>query len=215
MKSTLHHLATAFLICAVVLFVDGCEDDDGGAGDGWDFGETDQSVVVAAGDSITAGGYGDSTTRYPTILAGLIGKTVVNQGYGGYMSGSGVSVVKSSLGSYNPGYVLIQYGANDIIMGSQGSLISNLRAMVAEAKNNQTLPILGNLLPMTAGHEIFNGGVDSMNPQIEAMAREEGVTVVDLHSIFAGDLTLLSADGLHPNDAGNQKIAEAFASVLQ
>jgi lysophospholipase L1-like esterase len=68
---------------------------------------------------------------------------------------------------------------------------------------------------MNRGHEAYDGGVDALNPEIKKMAGEEGASVVDLHSAFSGnEETHLGADGLHPNNAGQQLIADRFARSL-
>ena len=199
--------------CAVLIFA-GCEGDD--STPPHDFGSNDPNLYVACGDSITEGGYGGSDPGgYTAVMSSMLGKTVINQGYGGYSSGSGIAIVNSALSTYKPGYVFIEFGANDVIH-SYDSLdtIANLRTMIQAAKNNKTVPVIATLLPMSLGHAVFEAGVEGLNPLIVQLAQEEGIAVADLHSAFGNDPTLIVDDGLHPSDAGNQVIARTFIDAL-
>jgi hypothetical protein len=42
------------------------------------------------------------------------------------------------------------------------------------------------------------------------LAQANGVEFIDTEGAFAGDLTLLGPDGLHPNAAGYERMAQAF-----
>ena len=54
------------------------------------------------------------------------------------------------------------------------------------------------------------------NTQIASMAASEGVPLVDLYQAFSGQLnTLLDEDGLHPSDAGYEKIAQTFYETIR
>jgi len=59
--------------------------------------------------------------------------------------------------------------------------------------------------------------VAAANTQIRALAAAEGVILVDLYPAFAGSTdTLIGPDGLHPSEAGYQKMADTFyAAVTQ
>lgn len=191
-------------VAALALWVCGCEDDDAPP----DFGENDPNVVVAAGDSLTQGGY-------PSLLAAQIGKTVIDAGHGGYQTSSGLSVVNSALSRNKPGYVLIWYGANDVIHDlSHESIIANLRTMIQAAKANKTVPIISNCTPMYWGHDIFNGSVQLLNPKIAQLASEEGITMVDMAGAFGTDTSYYVADGLHFNSAGDELVARTWAGAF-
>lgn len=181
---------------------------EGGGGNDWDYGTNDPNYYVALGDSITENGY-------PSVLAGLLGARVDDDGHGGYISEEGIGVARSAL-SRSPGTALILYGANDCIHGlDESDTVANLRTIVEMAKGQMTRPVIANVMPMIDGHEIFNPAVDRLNPLLEAMASEEGITVVDLHTIFDLHHEYFNADGLHPNSAGTAAIAQAFYDALQ
>jgi lysophospholipase L1-like esterase len=193
----------------------GCEDDDGGGGglgDGHDFGDNDPNKVVALGDSITHG-YLAGVTPYPAILGSMIGKNVINAGVPGNKSSDGLSRTGSLLSRHQPGYMIILLGSNDAIHDQPTeTTINNLRAIAGAAQANKTIPILSTLPPMTGPHAAFQGNVDSLNRDIPTLAKELGVRCVRLDSaVKPGGL---SSDGLHPNQAGQQQIATAYANVF-
>lgn len=194
----------AGLLAVMGLLYAGCEGDDGVD---WDYGTNDPNLYVAVGDSITAGGY-------PSYLSAMIGKSVLDYGRSGYTAGEAVSVARSAL-SKNPGTMLILLGANDCIQGvDSGTTVDRIRTIVQESKAHMTRPVVANVMPMTESHAAFDGRVDRLNPLIETMASEEGITLVDLHSIFVADPSLVLSDGLHTGAAGDTAIAQAFADAL-
>lgn len=73
------------------------------------------SVVVAFGDDLTAGeGGGDLRNSYPSVLAQLTGKTVINKGYVGTTAVTAPRYLPEVL-AYKPQMVLIQFGMNDFL----------------------------------------------------------------------------------------------------
>lgn len=199
------------LILAIAAVMIGCEDDDSDH----DFGNNNPDLYVAMGDSITSGlGY-SSEEPYPAKLSAMLGKTVINNGHGGDTSSDGRSDVNSVLTSYKPGYLLILYGANDIIYGyDTDHIIANLRAIIQAAKENKTIPVVATLTPAFGSHSYMADAITELNSQIRQMAAEEGVVVADLYSAFGGNSDYMLSDGLHPNDEGAELIAATFYHVL-
>lgn len=204
------------LAAALLTVTTGCEEEPFLASvSGHDFGDTDPALYAAMGDSITIA-YGDAGAPYPDRLAGMLGRTVLNFGVGGARSDDGLAALDAVL-ARKPGYVLVYYGANDAIHGAPaGYLKENLRAMVQRIQATQAIALLANLTPMTDGHAAFSSAVEAMNAAISDLANELGVPLVDLAGEFGGDgAGLLQPDGLHPNSAGQQVIAEAFYQQLR
>jgi len=191
----------------------GC--DNGGSkpiGEGYDFGANDPNLVAAFGDSITAGI--DGSPSYTPILAGMIGKNVRKFGFPGMESGFGREKIGGIL-AFHPGFVLVFFGANDAIMGrDEADTIANLRDIVVACKNKQTIPVLTTLMPMIGEHEVYNGGVDALNPMIHDLAKEQEVPLADVNASFAGHPEYLIGDGLHPSQAGAEAIAQTYADLF-
>ena len=210
MHKLLRHVVKYLCLSVLVMTFTGCED----GGNDHDFGTNNPDVVVAMGDSITAL-EGENTTTYPDILEGMTGKIVINEGRGGATSSDGAGKINRVIGNNKPGYVLILYGANDIIRATgNDSLIANLRTMIIAAKNNKTVPIVGTITPMYFVHDIFAGAVPVLNARIRQMAAEENCAVADLENAFGSDTSLFNGDGLHPNDEGLRVIAQTFAGAM-
>lgn len=214
MKALKRPVWIPIVTAVAAIVVAGCEG-GGSLGDGHDFGENDSNVVVALGDSITAGGQTGSGVSYPVQLAGMIGKNVINSGSSGEHSYEGARRVSSVLAKHKPGFLLVLYGANDIVHGrSTDSIIANLRTIVSKARDNQTIPVLATLTPAFGLHAFMEGAIDRLNERIRLLAAEEGVALASVSDVFAGDATLILEDGLHPNEAGNTKLAQAFAGLF-
>lgn len=179
-----------------------------------DFGDNDPAVIVAMGDSITAGGWSGGPS-WPARLSEMTGKTVHNAGVRRAQSSDGAARIQSLLQRHRPGYVLIFYGANDAIMGIPLSITENsLRAMVAAAKENKSIPILATVMPMAGARKVFMPRINAINERIEAIAKSEGVKLVQTHRAVLRDPELYLADGLHLNNAGELLITFEFADAL-
>ncbi len=209
-------LLKAGLVLAA-LFLPGCEGGGGNKWDGFDFGANNKDVCVALGDSITAGSALDSYAQcYIPKLAGMLQKSIINKAIPGSETSVGVDLVHACLDTYHPGFLIILYGVNDVIMGySETAAVNNLRFMVRAAKDNKSVPILATLTPVAFDHAAFASGVQRLNAAIRQMAAEEDVTVADLDDALAWNTMYLLPDGLHPNATGNDVMASTFSDSMQ
>ena len=214
MKRFLRFTAAALAASLLSLVPAGCGGDDDDGGGGGDIAEgNNRDLVACVGDSITQG-YACDGAPYPSRLATMSGKTVLNYGVGGTTSSYGVSVIGSVLGR-KPGYVCILFGANDAIHEeAQEKTVGNLRRIVQTCKANGSRPLLATPTPMKDGHVLFSGRVNRLAEAIRTMAKEEGVSCVDLNKAFGDGGGLLNADGLHMTDAGSDLIAKKFNSRM-
>lgn len=55
---------------------------------------------------------------------------------------------------------------------------------------------------------------DEIIPIEQEVAREYGLQVIDLHTLFADGEELVQPDGIHPNEKGVQRMAEAVAAAI-
>ena len=78
-------LLSALACTALLLAGCGGDDGDGGGGAGKPASGNDPNLVVCIGDSLTAG-INCEGAPYPSRLAGMCGKTVLNLGVGGVSS---------------------------------------------------------------------------------------------------------------------------------
>ncbi len=193
----------------------GCGGGGGGGGlDNNDPGLNDLNVVVAFGDSLTQGSE-CSCTSYPDRLASLIAKTVVNTGVSGTLAAENVGRVQSAIDRFHPAFMLILYGVNDLIHGADVTTVgSALDQMVEICKQNNVVPVLATYPEPILDHVGFALRTLTFNQHIREIASARDIRCVDLEAEFGADPLLYEADGLHPNDAGTQIMALAFADLF-
>jgi lysophospholipase L1-like esterase len=117
--------------------------------------------------------------------------------------------------------VVILEGVNDTnAITSDGFIENALRTMVQTAKNAGKEVILCGLLPVKlredgGGYKADPARIASMNRRLEELAAAEGVPFVNMVAAFgSGYASLLSPDGLHPTEAGYQRMADTIANTV-
>lgn len=199
------------ILSAALALTTGCESDDKSLDKGKDFGDNNPELVLAMGDSITAGG-DSGGAPWPSRFSSITGKTTINSGTQGATSLVGASRIGGQLSKLKPGYVVIFYGANDVRQGVQPSdTEAAIRSMVIAAKANKTVPLVVNVMPMSEGSSIFNPAIDALNILIKAAANSEGATFVNMNAAAGSDPGQYLVDGLHLNDAGETLVAMTIA----
>ena len=222
----LHAAACGFAAVLLLTFAGGCSS----GGHTTDFGDNDPDIVVALGDSITFGKHDGGIEACGSLyrgklgftprLEGLTGKTVINEGVCGEKSSGGRERVYGVLQRWRPAVLLIDYSPNDIVDGPNET-IANLRTMIAAARSNKTVPILGTLVPAVGDHDAWESFIEAVNIKILALCDQEGISCADHHQAFMdypgfreNPYTLLDNDGLHPNAAGYEVMAETWRDPL-
>jgi lysophospholipase L1-like esterase len=190
-------------------------------------GNNTPNQYLAFGDSITRGDGSTSGQGYPPILQGKLTAhfgyaNVRNRGADATNSYEALERLKRNLSS--DAFALILYGTNDWnIPGCQDNpancpTVENLRTVVRRVKAVGTLPFLATLPPVNpAVNADRNLWVAAINTGIKAMAAQEGAFVVDLYQAFqnqGGDLSRFYSDGIHPNDAGYDVMANGFFEAI-
>lgn len=166
------------------------------------------AVVLAFGDSLTAGVGANASESYPTRLEALIGRKVVSSGVPGETSAAGLARLPAALDETKPQLVILCEGGNDFLQKlAEAQAADNLRAMVRLARSRGAQVVLiavprPGLLPSAA--EFY-----------AAVAKEFGVPHEEnaLRKILTDNE--LKSDLVHPNAAGYAKLAEAIAALLK
>lgn len=166
------------------------------------------AVVLAFGDSLTAGTGADEGAAYPAVLAQLIGRRVVNAGVPGEVSAEGRERLPALLDEVRPQLLILCHGGNDLLRGRERSEIdANLRVMIRTAQAQGTSVVLiGVPAPNLAR---------AVPDFYRTLARElqlpyEGEMLGDI----LGDRSLKS-DPIHPNAAGYRLFAQRLAALLK
>jgi lysophospholipase L1-like esterase len=172
--------------------------------------------------------------NYPVILQQLLAGRYTAQSPSVYNAGSPaeraagpltLSRFTSLTSSRQFEAVLIMEGSNDIADRDSRAIppaANALQLMVRDAKSRGMRVLLATIPPEDptrcnpACRGLAWSVVDPMNAAIRGVAAAEGVALVDVNQALAANVPLyISADGLHPTEIGNAKIAEVFFEVLK
>ena len=186
--------------------------------------------LVAFGDSLTEGKIASVAglrqlafaSAYPGKLQTKLAArytaqtiTVANEGLGGERAEDGVKRLPGVLRAQRPDLVLLMEGVNDLnALGASGiSRAANaMEDMVRMCKAQGLAVMLAGIPPQRPGGSKAGSValVAPYNERLRQVALAKGAEFVDIAAAFGGDLSLLSSDGLHPNEAGYERIAQTF-----
>src|SRR6185436_16391011 len=124
---------------------------------------------------------------------------------------TGQARLAGALSRDNPEVVLLFEGINDL-NGARDA------AIPAVVKGRGMAPFVATFLPQRRGAQraFAVNTIVPANEQVRAMVAAEGAVLVDLYPVFDGHVdTLLGPDGLHPTEAGYQKMAETFFATVR
>ncbi len=170
-------------------------------------GQGANSLSILVGDSLSLW---FPAERLPT------GKLWLNQGISGDTS-TGILKRLSAFSNTKPDVIYVMAGINDLRKGVKGEVIlRNHRTMIRNLQRNHpnSLIIVQSILP-TRLPNIPNRRIQRINQQLARLAKQEGVSYLDLHIWFTdseGKLRQdLTTDGLHLSENGYA----VWQSVLQ
>ena len=165
-------------------------------------------VILAFGDSLTYGTGAATAEAYPSVLSGLIGRTVVGAGVPGETTGEGLQRLPAVLDEVKPRLLLLCMGGNDMLQGVQFPAIeSNLREMVKLAKaRGVDVVLIGVPTP-----QLLGGPPEYYDKVAKDFA-------LPLENKILNDVLFdrsLKSDMIHPNAAGYRRFAQALAELLR
>ena len=178
----------------------------------------ERPVIVAFGDSLTAGHGVPAGAGYPDFLQRELDERgleyrVVNEGVSGETTAQGL--IRSGIVlARKPRWVIVCYGANDGLRGlSTEKMEANLRTIVGRfLEANVNVLLAGMRLPPNYGSE-YVGMFEAVFPKLAA---ELGVPFIPfLLEGVAGRPELNQADGIHPNVQGNRMVAAHVANFFE
>jgi lysophospholipase L1-like esterase len=167
------------------------------------------AVIVAFGDSLTYGTGAGTDESYPAVLQQLTGRTVVNAGKPGELSGEGLRRLEDVLEEHQPALVILCHGGNDLLRKKDHDDIrQNVNDMILLAQQyGAALMLLGVPEPKLFSLQAA--------PFYEKLAEQHNLPI-DTRIIphIEGENSLKS-DTIHPNAAGYRQIAETVRNLLQ
>ena len=150
---------------------------------------------------------------------GIGGETVIRRAP--TQKSVGVERLPGVLSRDLPEALLLLEGVNDLNGGDDATeleTVNGLRSMVRLARGRGVMVFIATLLPQRRGafRAYSPDAIVPTNNMIRSMAAAEGAVLVDLYPAFDGKTdTLLGPDGLHPNDAGYQTMADTFFTAIR
>ncbi len=166
------------------------------------------AVILAFGDSLTAGTGVGETESYPAVLSSLTGRKIVNAGVPGEVSADGVKRLPELLEREHPALLILCHGGNDLLAHLDRQLLAdNLRAMLRIA-GERGVPVLLVAVPspdlMLKPPPLYEELAGEFHAPVEKKALS--------HILGKGNL---KSDYIHPNAAGYRQLAEALAKLLK
>jgi len=167
-------------------------------------------VIVAFGDSLTFGQGVETENSYPSLLAKDTGRRVVNLGVSGETSSQALERLDEVF-SYNPGIVIIEFGANDFFQRvGVSATVENIKKITDEVQKHGAVAVIVSFSTKSLVEKYTDAYCD--------IAREKGAVFIPgmMDGVF-GKSELMS-DNLHPNEAGykivEQKIFKAVKPYI-
>lgn len=165
---------------------------------------------------------------------GVSARTMLNKGDNPYMN----EMAWKDAVAFNPDIVIIKLGTNDSkpqnwqygaeFKNDLKQMITTLRPDLAQPqkkkgkKSKNVLPAKPQIIlctPIPAFKSTWNINdsiiANSIIPIQQEAAREYGLQVIDLHTLFADKSDLVQSDGIHPNEKGVKRMAEIIAETLK
>lgn len=171
------------------------------------------SVVLALGDSLTAG-YGVAPEQaWPALLAGKTGWKIVNGGISGDKSGDALARLPALLDEHAPKLVLVTLGGNDMLRKRpEEETRANLARILELARGRDAQPVLlATPRPSVAGALFQNLSPPAFYAEIAEERRVPLIGDAVPEVLSDPDLKL---DPLHPNAEGHAALAgKAFDAL--
>lgn len=177
----------------------------------------DRPVIVAFGDSLSAGHGVDPDESYPAFLQQELDRRsysyrVVNAGISGDTTSGGLARIGSIL-ALDPEIVILELGANDGLRGIPVSVTrENLEQMIVMLKQAGVLVVLaGMTLPPNYGPEF----IESFERIFTDLAKKHHLPLIPFLLEGVAATRLMQHDGLHPTAEGNLKVAANVLETLE
>ena len=174
-------------------------------------------IIVAFGDSLTAGFGLDERQSYPAVLERRLAARgynyrIVNAGISGDTTSGGLIRVDGAL-AYKPKIVILELGANDGLRGLPVETTrANLEQMIETLQRSGAKVVLaGMTLPPNYGADYVRSFEQVF---VDLSKKYHTARIPFLLDGVAAHPNLMQGDGLHPNAAGQRIVAGNVMRVL-
>jgi lysophospholipase L1-like esterase len=157
-------------------------------------------------------------TRYVTQQSAIV---VTNAGLPGERATQGAQRLPAVMSQVRPEAVLLLEGYNDLsLLGLAGisPAAAAMESMAKEARGRGARVFIASLTPPRSGgrNTLPADQVTGLNARLRSVAMGENAVFVDLYQALVTNVTLyIGVDGLHPTEAGYQKMAETFFTAIR
>ncbi len=185
------------------------------------FASTEQPLVLAFGDSLTAGygldpGQGVAPQLQATLRRHGIAARVADGGVSGDTSAAARARLAWTLDGLKekPDLVIVELGANDMLRGiSLAETTGNLDAILAELSRRKIPVLLAGMRAIRNAEPGYLRGFEAILPRLAAKYR------VPLYPFFLDGVALVEGmslpDGMHPNFRGVRIIVTRIAGPVK
>ena len=190
--------------------------------------------LMPVGDSITAGylsstGNGYRGPLYNELVAqgdalDMVGSqrdgTMFdpdNEGYFGYEISQIAALINAELANYQPNLITLLIGVNDLKNGDNVSTAPDRLASLIDQilTADPTVTLLVGQLPVNS-NATTQARITTYNNQIPGIVQTRVNAGKHVYTVSMSSLTLSDlSDGLHPNDGGYQKMADAWDAAIE
>ncbi len=172
------------------------------------------SVVLALGDSLTAGAGVASDQAWPALLAARTGWLVVNGGVNGNTSADALQRLPALLEEHQPALVLLTLGGNDMLRRLPlPETEANLARMVVLCKAaGAQIVLLGTPQPSLAGAVLRKLSTPEFYRQV---AKSQQVPLIEDAIAEVLSDPLLKGDQIHPNAEGHTLLSAKIHDALR
>ena len=171
------------------------------------------SVVLALGDSITAGVGATAQTSYPVQLAKLTGWNVVNGGISGDKSADAVARLPALLEEHKPKLVIVSIGGNDFLRGVDEATTRANMAQIIRLARSASADVLLVAVPKPSALAVV--GALSDHPMYAEIAKAESLPLIEGAWSEVLGKSSLKSDPIHANAEGYKVFAELMVKQLR
>ena len=164
--------------------------------------------ILAFGDSLTRGTGSTRGEDYPTVLARLSGREVINSGIPGEVSADGLKRLEGILDSMRPSLMILCHGGNDMLRKKDLSKTQQNLVRMIELAKGKGIDVLLVGIPKPG---LLLGTADFYEEVAELTGVPSELDVVtDILS-----KAQFKSDPVHPNARGYTRMAESIFDVLK
>ena len=172
------------------------------------------SVVLALGDSLTAGAGVSTEQAWPALLEKKTGWTIINGGVNGNTSAQGLKRLPHLLEQNHPALVLVTLGGNDMLRHIPATeTVTNLERILTLVKVHGAKAVLLATPEPSLMSAVFQNL--SAPPFYKKVAEQQQVPLIDDAIAEVLSDPQLKGDQIHPNAAGHALLAEKIYGELQ